>query len=214
MKRPRRRTILNVLLLLIAGAALNVAVAWGIALFDQYFGPTITLTRARMSTGHFEETRSWERKFWHNRPKTHLHHSLEKAAGWRRFGWERVYMEGSSQTGHDAAWVTRSGWPLRSFEGAIWHRYHGLQLYQRWNAGILILNAPNKLIIYMPWHVRPFSFIVNTLFYVGALWMLFVFPVSLRRMIRRRCDRCSHCDYPIGTSEICTECGAAVTPGS
>jgi len=32
------------------------------------------------------------------------------------------------------------------------------------------------------------------------------------RMIRRRRGQCERCAYPVGTSERCTECGAAVIP--
>jgi hypothetical protein len=55
------------------------------------------------------------------------------------------------------------------------------------------------------------EFAINTLFYAGVLWMLFATPFALRRMIRRRRGQCPHCAYPIGTSEVCTECGSAVT---
>jgi hypothetical protein len=54
------------------------------------------------------------------------------------------------------------------------------------------------------------GFAVNTLFYAGVLWMLFCGPFALRRMIRRRRGRCAHCNYPIGQSPVCTECGADV----
>ena len=39
MKRPTRRTILKMLLLLAAGAAVNVAVAWGLAMAPPAYGP-------------------------------------------------------------------------------------------------------------------------------------------------------------------------------
>ena len=60
------------------------------------------------------------------------------------------------------------------------------------------------------------GFAVNTLFYAGVLWVLSCGPFALRRMIRKRRGQCTHCAYPIGTSDVCTECGAAhaVTPKS
>jgi len=55
------------------------------------------------------------------------------------------------------------------------------------------------------------GFAINTLFYAGVLWVLFCGPFAMRRMIRRRRSQCPACAYPIGTNEVCTECGAAVT---
>ena len=43
MKRPARRVILKVIFLLIAGAAVNVAVAWGLAFLDPYGGKATTV---------------------------------------------------------------------------------------------------------------------------------------------------------------------------
>ena len=55
------------------------------------------------------------------------------------------------------------------------------------------------------------GFAVNTLFYAGVLWVLFCGPFALRRMIRRRRGRCPACNYPIGQSPVCTECGQLLT---
>jgi len=58
------------------------------------------------------------------------------------------------------------------------------------------------------------GFAVNTLLYAAVLWVVFGGPFALRRMIRHRRGQCEGCAYPIGTSEVCTECGAAVTPAA
>jgi len=79
-------------------------------------------------------------------------------------------------------------------------------------AGALSLSfwRTNKVHPFVP--LRPIwpGFAINTLFYAGVLWVLFCGPFALRRMIRRRRGRCTHCAYPIGQSLVCTECGAAV----
>ncbi len=54
--------------------------------------------------------------------------------------------------------------------------------------------------------IRP-GFAVNTFFYAGILWLLIPGPFALRRLIRRRRGLCPKCAYPMGESEVCTECG-------
>ena len=49
---------------------------------------------------------------------------------------------------------------------------------------------------------------INIVFYGAVLWTLFVAPGVVKRTIRRRRDLCPACAYPIGTSQMCTECGA------
>jgi hypothetical protein len=57
------------------------------------------------------------------------------------------------------------------------------------------------------------GFAINTVFYAFIWWMLFAASFALRRCFRRRRIKrglCPKCAYPVGTSEKCTECGAAV----
>jgi hypothetical protein len=54
------------------------------------------------------------------------------------------------------------------------------------------------------------GFVVNTLCYATTLWLLFAFRFTLRRWNCTRRGLCGACAYPIGTSSICTECGAGV----
>lgn len=56
------------------------------------------------------------------------------------------------------------------------------------------------------------GFVVNSLFFAvipWLAWLLWVTPMRLQRRWRGRCGRCA---YPIGTSPVCTECGAQVKP--
>lgn len=54
------------------------------------------------------------------------------------------------------------------------------------------------------------GFIFNAAFYAIILWMVFQSPFVLRRMVRRRRNLCPACAYPIGISNVCTECGGEV----
>ena len=56
------------------------------------------------------------------------------------------------------------------------------------------------------------GFILNTLFYTALAWIAVPGPIALRRLCRARRGLCMKCAYPTGAGEVCTECGAAVTP--
>jgi hypothetical protein len=54
------------------------------------------------------------------------------------------------------------------------------------------------------------GFAINTVFYAAILWLLFAAPGFVRRRIRIKRGRCPACGYPIGSSDVCTECGAVL----
>jgi len=56
------------------------------------------------------------------------------------------------------------------------------------------------------------GFAINTLFYAAVCWVICFAPFALRRQLRRRRGLCPACAYPVGTSDVCTECGATVMP--
>jgi hypothetical protein len=51
------------------------------------------------------------------------------------------------------------------------------------------------------------GFAINTLFYAAILWLLFAAPFALRRWRRIKRGLCPACAYPVGASDLCTECG-------
>jgi hypothetical protein len=63
---------------------------------------------------------------------------------------------------------------------------------------------------YLPSRPRWPCFTINTLFYAAILWLLFAAPFTLRRHLRIKRGLCPACAYPIGASEVCTECGKPV----
>jgi hypothetical protein len=62
----------------------------------------------------------------------------------------------------------------------------------------------------LPLRPIPLGFVINMLFYAAIFWLVFGGPFDLRRHYRRRRNLCLHCAYPIGTSEVCTECGKSL----
>jgi hypothetical protein len=51
------------------------------------------------------------------------------------------------------------------------------------------------------------GFAINTMFYAGILWLVFAAPFALRRRRRIKRGLCPACAYPVGESDVCTECG-------
>jgi hypothetical protein len=58
------------------------------------------------------------------------------------------------------------------------------------------------------------GFALNTMFYAALLWVVIAFPFALRRRLRIRRGLCPACAYPVGSSQVCTECGRPVQPSS
>ena len=54
------------------------------------------------------------------------------------------------------------------------------------------------------------GFIINTLFYGALVWLVVLGSFVLRRFLRSKRGLCKKCAYPLGTSSVCSECGANV----
>ena len=54
------------------------------------------------------------------------------------------------------------------------------------------------------------GFAINTAFYGVILWLIFAAPFTFRRWRRVRKRLCVKCAYPVGSSDLCTECGHPV----
>lgn len=60
--------------------------------------------------------------------------------------------------------------------------------------------------------LRPIAapFAVNTVFYAAIFAFLLFGAPAIRRRLRQRGGRCATCNYPVGTSTACPECGCLV----
>lgn len=54
------------------------------------------------------------------------------------------------------------------------------------------------------------GFWINTAFYAALLWLMLAAPGGVKRWRRVRRGLCAGCGYPVGESATCTECGGAV----
>jgi hypothetical protein len=212
MKRPARRSILRMIALLlswlIAGAALNVAVAWGCAL--KYFSIGGSVQYQTPGTWPREVPPEWpppstlisDGKWGYRQIVVQVDRPALRLEGdWPGTRVGQFWMQGIQQCGLpmlSMEWVSSF-----SSDWEEW-RIDGLKVPSYFDDGNYHRRIPTTIL----WP----GFAVNTLFYAGVLWMLFCAPFALQRMIRRRRGRCAHCNYPIGQSLVCTECGAAVPP--
>ena len=55
------------------------------------------------------------------------------------------------------------------------------------------------------------GFAVNAPLYAAILWLLIPGPFVLRRFIRAKRGLCPACAYPRGESDVCSECGKALS---
>ena len=112
----------------------------------------------------------------------------------------------------ETQFVIASGWPARSTWCHISMALNGPEHQTvHYGSGALFSSrsansgSPARL---LPIRVLWPGFAINTFFYATILLLLFAFPFTLRRWRRIRRGLCAKCAYPIGTSEVCTECGA------
>jgi hypothetical protein len=216
--KRRTRTILVFLLL---GAIVNVAVAWGCARFCNV---------RQFSRTSSEEDVQW----WAHDGPIGVTHPLTALAASQSRGLRVVLMVYETRIGQDYRLWTQNlavgyqaGLPLLSMHGENW--VSGLPRSALLGGSFTIgpqptgMEKPRYAIKLYPdpslthsrlLPLKPIwpGFAINTVFYAAILWLLFAAPFALRR--RRRIKRClcPKCAYPVGTSEVCTECGAAVMP--
>ena len=211
-----KRRVIQLVLLLIAGAIVNVAVAWLAPLLHLF---TVQTTQASIVTEP-------DRHFWlqnaHDDIKglsvtsSDLHFNL----AWRRTTLiaEQLDAEGFSVSGidHVYAWWLQieTGWPCKSMQGEFWVWRKGSFSSTNnvsvtgWcpNGGIILLDSMN----FIPLRPQLSGSAINTIFYAAILGALFFVPGKLRRRRRLKRGLCPACAYPIGTSELCTECGKGI----
>jgi hypothetical protein len=213
-----RRRLIQFGLFVFAGAIVNVAVAWGCALWSP-IGPSEPVEVSTVSLD-FRQPALTSRGF-----------VAERASA---FGRVDILVDDPGIDDQPAIRMGAvgqqriAGWPMLCLQGSAIRTWAdpSMPLDERTKQHYLVLppKALHRTIVEMrgikiiglqPWiPLRPLwpGFVINTLFYAGILWLLFAAPFALRR--RRRIKRvlCPACAYPVGASDICTECGKPVKP--
>ena len=237
----RGQAVTTVIVWLLLGAIVNVAVAWGCALWSP------VVAGASMSPAD-DETRLWTERLRSDLSETPVDPREEflgevhmYARRDRGFGYEVstvsqvVVLPTARMRWREQAMSTiRAGWPSSALAGRRWERVSGFDRYVpvpligapppstrpppsvtvQWQTGAMEWTRPESLggASFRVFPFRPVwpGFALNTVFYAGVLWLLFAAPFALRRWRRIKRGLCPKCGYPVGTSDKCTECGAAV----
>ncbi len=187
------RRLLILAAFLLAGAVVNVALAWGCySRADPPQQATLILDR---------EMALWKKyadRGWPPEPT--------QATYGRAFGFETSScsvtasgdLVGSGPMGFGES-ATPMNWYL------IWEDRAGWPAYA-------LLTGSGAAYLWGLVPARPLwpGFIVNTLFYAAILWMLMSLLIALRRHHRVRRGLCPACAYPTGESAMCSECGNAL----
>jgi len=204
-----KRRLLIVAVFLVAGAVVNVAVAWGSSTLAESAQFDALLT-ARIRRQHFEAS---------NRPDR-----IESDAPWVEGafrGVRVVVVVVVRPPGEGLVHLHRAGWPARALEGRESISPSGDPSY-RWG-----IPFPNKVSLALEFPrgsrkpivktvtgllpLRPIwrGFLLNTAFYALALILPTGMLWSLRRLVRRRRGLCLVCGYDLryGEHDACPECG-------
>jgi hypothetical protein len=101
------------------------------------------------------------------------------------------------------------GLPFRSMSGHWTNRNGHITTAGFWSVPYPFGPLKNHYVFLPCRPVLP-GFAINTLLYAAVLWLPFAAPGSVRKWRRVRRGLCPACAYPVGTSEVCTECGGHV----
>ena len=201
----RRLTI--VAMFLLAGAVVNVVVAWGCAAWRlglQRVGDVPPLKSQALPR--------MEALWQIDRPEIYAH-QLEDWDELASFGRRTTRLFNYPDVNDPWLYercIERSGWPLLALEGYIWGRLKPLATKK--DPEVLFdhgVRNPLSDAVGAMLPLRPIwpGFAINTLFYTTLLWLLILGPFTVRRFLRVRRGICPKCAYPTGDSPSCTECG-------
>ncbi len=218
-----KRWVPRILLILGAGLLLDLAIAWACAAWSP------ALWRGVSPAPSMPPDRIDERGRWHG---TYTITSLARGPGvraWSEATPGRTIEPGAngSNRRHEGRERARfeAGWPLRSHAWTIRSTFTVDAAAARvepiparwgaWERGVradwLPLGDPfslsaRRLPLAPVWP----GLAVNTLLYAGTVGLACWAPGAFRRERRRRCALCPNCAYPMGVSDVCTECGRPV----
>jgi hypothetical protein len=206
-----KRLIVTILILLLAGAMVNVAVAWGLAAWVDVLEGEGTRRFLYVRDGQWfvTEYRALgstlvSSAITHGRPKSRPRLVRVKDEDDMLPYWAPI--RESQGAIRDAR-----GFPARTMVcSGEWRRSPSLGwIATLTHDGIQLPSDGTR------WRVLPLrpiwpGFILNTLFYAVALWLLWGGPFRLRQSLRVRRGLCPKCAYPMGEAAVCTECGKAL----
>ena len=231
-----RRRVLTILILLLAGAVVNVGVAWGCAIWINVDAPTRSEQRAITLASPHEawiaatQSRVGATLLISRRNKYDVEiqgtagsslHPKELLPDWSGLRRAPTKFDAESCQGL-AQLVDTRGWPLRALWSEPATSYWcgnaapttepvrgGIRTSLRQWTSVYGDVFPRTLPLRPIWP----NFVANTLFYAIVIWVLAGGPFALRRDLRVRRGLCPKCAYPMSESAVCSECGATLATG-
>ncbi len=222
--RGFRRIITQVVIFLLLGAILNIAVAWGCALWSK---PDYKSSRVEARDALPDEVATYvptEVLERFRREIVNLTPHFRQSDGLGISETEACGIRGPLESGPCIAVILTEievrylGLPCRAM-GHVEYLNTG-SMSTKWFGGLEIPDAlrprsARPISLVLRYHRRfPLlpvwpSFLVNTVFYAAILWLLIPGPFVLRRLIRRRRVHCINCGYDLrGDLDAgCPECG-------
>ena len=208
-----RRRIAKLVVFLLLGAIVNVAVAW--LFVKEYSSLQPGAKYARLSQAEWSILDNMG------------YVAQKRRDGWK-FNWSdrasnarllvcRIYLQDGRSLLHvDAYLHVETGWPLRSLSGeriVPYESVRGWKNGQVWKREFIsAVASPATPLTVRPLRPQPFGFLVNSLLYAAAIWLLVVGPRDVRRWLRKRRGHCINCGYDLrgAEHEVCPECGVEV----
>jgi hypothetical protein len=205
-----RRRLLIILISLLAGAFVNIAVAWGCATWSPFEPKGIAdPAQSPVSPPDFVGL-GFEITFVDNRNGMSC---LDMTSGWplltlRQRSWQQFQLVAPLDEirSRIQALTRRAENPIKpEMRARIRDGIVKLQLKARFHGTLApAVRTPRRVLLTTP--LWP-GFAVNTLFYAPIPWLLICGAFALRRFLRQRRGLCPACAYPMGESAVCTECG-------
>ncbi len=209
-----KRLLIIVVVFLLAGAVVNLAVAWvcstkpnavdaaGYEFLDHIYYPDpydtewVEWWAARAPEGFASE------------PNLFVLGTAEFGITTLTFGFSEAEDLENIREPEQQVTRLRSGLPMPSMEGAAWGGSSSARTI--YDAAIKLPHddASSPSLLLRP--VWP-GFAVNTLLYATVLWSLICGPFVVRRWVRVRRGLCPKCAYPRSESAVCSECGKALS---
>ncbi len=193
-----KRITFKLAMLLVLGAIINIAVAWGCSLWSPLTSE-VEMSQQELSEHAIHDGLDPNELSW-------MMGSMSSSFGLTAF--DHTYfskrMLGTPAFGSNPPYEYESGWPLRSLF-CIYMPF-GIKAKHGFFPPHC-LQSGERAIPYLP--IWP-GFAINTIFYAGVLWLLFAAPGFVRRRYRIKRGLCPSCAYPVGVSKVCAECGAQV----
>lgn len=199
---------------LIAGLAINILVAWGVAAWAPL---PAAATFQKLKEGPLD-------RVWMRPPDWPAPNVIARRTAIGRENWQFNYfadVSGSAQvTGDYATHLFRVGWPFLTLENSTGYRDGAGPLADYWGQRTLVFpdrvrpawtfRMGREYATYIPTRPMWMGIVFNTIIYATLVGSSILLLGHLRRVRRRRRVLCVRCGYPVSGIAMCPECGTPV----